>query len=70
MEHRKFQQRLDELAAELTHAQAQKLIEALEQRGDGDEVLRLLNKRFEQNPECPHCGSNRMERLGQPARTS
>ena len=43
MEHRKFQQWLDELAAELTHAQAQKLIDVLQQRGDGDEVLRLLN---------------------------
>ena len=64
MEHRKFQQRLNELAAELTHAQAQKLIEALQQRGNGDEVLRLLNKRFEQNPQCPHCGSKRMEGWG------
>ena len=45
MEHRKFQQRLDEQVAELTHAQAQKLIAALQQRGDGEEVLRLLNKR-------------------------
>ena len=35
MEHRKFLQRLDELAAELTHAQAQKVIAALQQRGDG-----------------------------------
>ena len=60
MEHRKFQQWLDEL----THAQAQKLIDVLQQRGDGDEVLRLLNKRFEQNPECPHCGSKRMEGWG------
>jgi hypothetical protein len=35
MEHRKFLQRLDELVAELTHAQAQKVIAALQQRGDG-----------------------------------
>ncbi len=59
MEHRKFRQWLDEPAAELTHAQAQKPIDVVQQRGDGDEVLRLPNKRFEQNPECPHCGSKR-----------
>ena len=29
MEHRKFLQRLDELVAELTHAQAQKVMAAL-----------------------------------------
>jgi hypothetical protein len=33
MEHRRFQQRLNELAAELTYAQAQKVIAALRQRG-------------------------------------
>ena len=32
MEHRKFLQRMDELVAELTHAQAQKVIAALQQR--------------------------------------
>jgi transposase-like protein len=64
MEHRKFQQRLDELLAEVTHAQAQKAITALQQRGDGDEVQRLLNERLEADPQCPHCGSGRTEGWG------
>jgi transposase-like protein len=64
MEHRKFQQRLDEQVAELTHAQAQKLTAALQRRGDGDEVLRLLNKRLEQDPVCRRCGSKRTEGWG------
>ena len=64
MEHRKFQQRLDELLAEVTHAQAQKAITALQQRGDGDEVQRLLNERLETDPQCPHCGSGRTEGWG------
>ena len=65
MEHRKFLQRLDELAAELTHAQAQKVIAALQQRGDGDEVQRILEQRLEDDPKCPHCGSRRIEGWGQ-----
>ena len=64
MKHRKFQQRLDELVAELTHAQAQKLIAALRQRGDGGEVQRLLNRRLEDDPECPRCGSKHVEGWG------
>jgi transposase-like protein len=64
MEHRKFLQRLDELVAELTHAQAQKLIAALQQRGDGDEVQRQLEQRLEDNPQCPHCRSRRIEGWG------
>jgi transposase-like protein len=64
MEHRKFQQRLDELVAELTHAQAQKAIAALQQRNDGDEVQGLLNRRLEEDPKCPHCGSRRIEGWG------
>jgi len=52
MEHRKFQQRLDELLAEATHAQAQKAIAALQQRGDGDEVQRLPNERLEADPHA------------------
>ena len=64
MEHRKFLQRLDELVAELTHAQAQKMIAALQQRGDGDEVQRILDQRLEDDPKCPHCGSRRIEGWG------
>ena len=50
MEHRKFLQRLDELVAKLTHAQAQKVIAALQQRGDGDEVQRILEQHLEDDP--------------------
>ncbi len=64
MEHRKFQQRLDELVAELTHTQAQKAIAALQQRGDGDEVRRLLDQRLEDDPQCPRCGSKHIEGWG------
>lgn len=64
MEHRKFQQRLDELLAEATYGQAQKAIAALQQRGDGDEVQRLLNGRLEAAPQCPRCGSKRAEGWG------
>jgi transposase-like protein len=64
MEHRKFQRRLDELVAELTHAQAQKVIGALQQRGDGGEVQRHLDRRLEDDPKCPHCGSRRNEGWG------
>src|SRR5208282_413305 len=64
MEHRKFLQRLDELVAELTHAQAQKVIAALQQRGDGDEVQHILDQRLEDDPKCPHCGSRRIEGWG------
>ncbi len=63
MEHRKFQELPGEQVADLTHAQAQKLIAALQQRG-GDEVLRLLNKRLEQDPGCRRCGSKRTEGWG------
>jgi transposase-like protein len=65
MEHRKFLERLDELMAELTYAQAQKVIAALEQRGDGGEVRRLLDRRLEDDPQCPRCGSKRTEGWGQ-----
>ena len=65
MEHRKFLQRLDELVVELTHAQAQKVIAALQQRGEGDEVQRILEQRLEDDPKCPHCGSRRITRRAQ-----
>lgn len=64
MEHRKFLRRLDELVAELTCAQAQKVVAALQQRGDGDEVQRLLEQRLEDAPKCGHCGSYRIEGWG------
>ena len=64
MEHRKFLQRLDELVAELTHAQALKVIAALQQRGDGDEVQRILAQRLDDDHKCLHCGSRRIEGWG------
>lgn len=64
MEHRKFQRCRDELVAKLTYAQARKLIAALQQRGDGDEVQRLLEQRLEADPKCAHCGSCRIEGWG------
>ena len=64
MEHRKFQRRLNELVAELTYAQAQKVVSALRQRGDGDEVQHLLEQRLEAAAKCAHCGSRRIEGWG------
>jgi DNA-directed RNA polymerase subunit RPC12/RpoP len=64
MEHRKFQSRLNELVVELTYAQAQKAIAALRQRGDGDEVQRLLEQHLEAAAKCAHCGSRRIEGWG------
>ena len=49
---------------QLTHAQAQKVITALQQRGDGDEVQRILQQRLEDDPKYPHCGSRRIEGWG------
>ena len=37
---------------------------ALQERGDGDEVQRLLNQRLEDEAECPRCGSKRVEGWG------
>ena len=64
MEHRKFQRRLDELVAELTYAQAQKVVGALQHRSDGDEVHQLIKQRLEGGPGCAHCGSRRIEGWG------
>ena len=56
MDHRKFKKRVNELVDELTAAQAQKLVEALKQRGDGDEVQKLLEQKLIDELKCPHCG--------------
>jgi transposase-like protein len=64
MEHRKFVQRLQELVTELTHAQAQKLIEALQQRGEGDEAQRIVEEHFDAARKCPRCGSRHIEGWG------
>jgi transposase-like protein len=64
MEHRKFHQRLEELVTEVTYAQAQKVIAALQQHGDGDEAQRLLEQRLEDDLKCARCGSGRVEGWG------
>ena len=56
MDHRKFKKRVNELVDELTAAQAQKLVEALKQRSDGDEVQKLLEQKLIDELKCPHCG--------------
>jgi len=64
MDHRKFKKRVTELVDELTSAQAQKLIEALKERGDGDEVQKLIEQQFESDVKCPHCGQRHIHRHG------
>jgi transposase-like protein len=64
MDHRKFAQRLNELMTELTHSQAQKVIEALRQRGDSGEVQHLIEQRLDENRKCPRCGSAHIEGWG------
>jgi len=64
MEHRKFNKLIAELVDELTAAQAEKLIEALRECGDGDDVHKLIEKRFADNLKCPHCGADHVQRWG------
>ena len=64
MEHRKFKKRMEEMVDELTATQADKLIEALRQRGDGDEVQKLVEQRFRDDPKCPRCGSKHIQGWG------
>ena len=64
MEHRKFKTRVKELVDELTAAQAQKLISALRERGNGDEVVELIEPRLGDEPQCPHCGKLHVHRHG------
>lgn len=64
MEHRKFHKRLEELVEEATFAQAEKIIEALRQRGEGDEVHELVRRRLGNDLECPRCGQKHIQRWG------
>jgi transposase-like protein len=64
MEHRKFQRRLTELEAELTLAQAGKLIDALTRRDTGDETRTLIDGAFQKDVRCPHCQRRRIHRHG------
>lgn len=64
MEHRKFQRRLGELVAELTVAQARKLIDALGERSAGDETQKLIDGAFQTCLHCPHCQGHHIHRHG------
>ena len=64
MEHRKFKKITTELLDDLTAAQTHKLIEALRDRGDGDEVQKLIDGRIQDEPKCPHCGERHIHRHG------
>lgn len=63
MEHRKFDKLLRALE-ELTETQARKVIDALGHRGDGDEVVRLIEQRLFDDLKCPHCGATHIHRHG------
>lgn len=64
MEHRKFKKRLQELNDELTTAQAGKVIEALRERGEGEEAHKFIERRLGDDPECPRCRSAHVQRWG------
>jgi len=64
MEHRKFQRRISELVAELTFAQARKLIDALGGRSAGDETQKLIDGAFQASLHCPHCQERRIHHHG------
>jgi transposase-like protein len=64
MEHRKFKRRLTELITELTPAQGRKLIDAIRERGAGDETQKLIDDQFHADLQCPHCKGRRLHRHG------
>lgn len=63
MELRQFNKFLNELQ-DLTEAQADKVIDLLRQRGDGDEVIKLIEQKLQDDPKCPHCGTAHIRRHG------
>jgi transposase-like protein len=66
MEHREFLEMLGAVEA-LTYGQSEKLLRAIEGRGDLDEVHALIENRFENNKKCPHCGKKHLQRWGNAA---
>ena len=64
MEHRKFKKLLDDLVDGLSAAQVEKLKNALDGRGDHDEVCRLMDEHFEKDKKCPHCGEKHIHGWG------
>ena len=63
MEHRKFGKLLERLK-ELTAVQAEKVIAALHQRGDGDAVSQIIEQRGSEAAKCPRCGAARIQHYG------
>ena len=63
MDHRQFTKLLSELE-DLTEAQAEKVIDLLKQRGDGDEAIKLIEQKLSGDPKCPHCGTTHIRRHG------
>ncbi len=61
MEHREFLQALDAVGG-MTASQASKLVRAIEDRGNLDEVHRLIEQSFEGDKKCPHCGKTHLQR--------
>lgn len=64
MEHRKFKKILGELKDDLTSAQIETLNKALANRGDLDEICRLIEQSFERDKKCTHCGEKNLQRCG------
>lgn len=64
MEHRKFKKLLDELVGEVTFTQADKVIEALRERGDGIEVQNLIEKHLRDDLKCRRCGNRHVQGWG------
>lgn len=63
MEHRKFGKLLHQLP-ELTVAQAEKVVAALQRRDSGDVVRQIIEERQAVAPKCPHCDATHIHRYG------
>ena len=61
MEHRDFLEILGAVAG-MSAGQAEKLVQAIEGRGDLDEVHALIERNFERDKKCPHCGKTHLQR--------
>lgn len=64
MEHRKFRNILAQLRNELTAAQLETLQAELADHDSGERVCALIDRRFEQDRQCPHCGHEQLQRCG------
>jgi transposase-like protein len=64
MDHRKFKKCLKELLEGVTDAQAQKVVTAFQDRGDGGEVHKLMEQNLAASRICVHCGKSHIHRHG------